>query len=155
MALKRVKDQAQAATQAKRAKVPGHVRGKTRQSFEVGGSNRGHGRVPGSNFSLLGGRRGVTVFCDLSHGESSSFCSVYFPCCNLFPHRDCVDDGVDAMCPFCRIDVRDVLNGGLHVRCPLCEGLVDAQGSGEEAVHVFSCALSREVFGCNDIESQS
>ena len=62
----------------------------------------------------------------------------YFPCCNFFVHQDCVDDGVDAICPFCRMEVRDVLNGDPHVRCPLCE-VVDAQGSGKEAVHVFSC----------------
>ena len=58
------------------------------------------------------------------------------------------------MCPFCRMDV---LDGGAHVRCPLCEGFVDAHGSGEEAVHVFSCCLRvlfRVRFGCNDIESQ-
>ena len=30
----------------------GHVRSSTRQSFEVGGSNRGHGRVPGSRSSV-------------------------------------------------------------------------------------------------------
>ena len=38
------------------------------------------------------------------------------------------------------------------------QGLVDAQGSGEEGRTRFlvlsSCAQSREVFGCNDIESQ-
>ena len=39
-----------------------------------------------------------------------------FSVLQFLAHRDCVDDGVDAMCPFCRMDVRDVLNGGLHVR---------------------------------------
>ena len=77
--------------------------------------------------------------CEACNEPASTRHTEHFPCCNFFAHRDCVDDGVDAMCPFYRMDVRDVLNGGPHVRCPLCEGLVDAQGSGEEAPHVFSC----------------
>ena len=43
----------------------------------------------------------------------------HFPCCNFFAHRDCVDDGIDAMCPFCRMDVREVLDGGPDVRFPI------------------------------------
>ena len=49
-ALKRVKEQAQAATKANRAPVPEAVfESSTRPSLEVGGSCRGHGRVPGSS----------------------------------------------------------------------------------------------------------
>ena len=80
----------------------------------------------------------VSAVCEACNKPASTRHMEHFPCCNFFAHRDCVDDGVDALCPFCRMDVRDVLNGGPHVRCCLCEGLVDAQGSGEEAVHVFS-----------------
>ena len=37
----------------------GHVRSSTRQSFEFGGSNRDHGRVPGSRSSISPGSSGT------------------------------------------------------------------------------------------------
>ena len=65
------------------------------------------------------------------------------PCCTsrvaIFSHRDCVDDGVDAICPFCRVDLRDLLEVDPEIQCPVCQGLADPQGCGPDAVHLFPC----------------
>ena len=38
----------------------------------------------------------------------------------LIPPTDFEDDGVDALCPYCSMDLRVVLGRGDHLRCPLC-----------------------------------
>ena len=55
------------------------------------------------------------------------------------------DDGVDAFCPFRRIDLRDFLEVGPEIHCPVCQGLADPQGCGPDAVHLF--AFPSELFG--------
>ena len=45
---------------------------------------------------------------------------VHIPCCNYSTHRPCVDDGVEAMCPYCSMDLRAALGRGVHLQCPLC-----------------------------------
>ena len=56
-------------------------------------------------------------------------------CCNCSTHRLCVDDGVDAMCPCCSMDLHEVLGRGDHLRCPLCG---DSCVEESDAV-MFSC----------------
>ena len=80
-----------------------------------------------------------SAVCEACIGPASARSMFHFPCCNYFAHRDCVDDGVDAMCPCCRIDLRDLLEVGPEIQCPGCRGVVDPQGCGPDAVHVFPC----------------
>ena len=56
---------------------------------------------------------------DVESVESGSFlcavcgdpgATIHIPCCSFGAHRDCVDDGVDAICPFCDRDVRNVVD---------------------------------------------
>ena len=74
----------------------------------------------------------LTVCCVLVCSSAELFSVLPYPHKKKLDDADTesfpasADDGVDAMCPFCRMDVRDVLNG-LHVRCPPCEGLVEAR----------------------------
>ena len=80
----------------------------------------------------------------LDDGDTESIHSAVYEACNgsffsvhaaLPVHRDCVDDGVDAS----RIDLRDLLEVGPEIQCPVCQGLADPQGCGPDAVHVFPC----------------
>ena len=53
-----------------------------------------------------------SAVCEAYNQPESTRFMEHFLCCNFFAHRHCVDDGVDATCPFCSMDVRQVLNGG-------------------------------------------
>ena len=73
--------------------------------------------------------------CEVCHEPAPRSALVHIPCCNYSTHRLCVDDGVEAMCPYCSMDLRQVLGQGVHLRCPLC-----GDSCGEESDTVmFSC----------------
>ena len=59
--------------------VPGHVRSSTRQRFRVGGSNRGHGRVPGSRSSISPGTlaRAARIAAAASSGRAVNRCQQF------------------------------------------------------------------------------
>ena len=73
--------------------------------------------------------------CEVCHELAPRGALVHVPCCNYSTHRLCVDDGVDAMCPYCSMDLREVLGRGDHLRCPLCG---DSCVEESDAV-MFSC----------------
>ena len=100
-----------------------------------------------------------SAVCEACNQPENSESLQHFPCCNYLAHRACVDDGVDAICTFCRMDLRELLEGGLAVQCPLCRSPVDPQGCSPEAVHVFPCCprslfhlrcLATSIPGAND-----
>ena len=86
-----------------------------------------------------------STVCETCNQPENSGSLQHFPCCDCIAHRACVDDGVDAICPFCKMDLRERLQRVPAVHCPLCRGPVDPQGCGPEAVHVFPCCL-RSLF---------
>ena len=69
-----------------------------------------------------------SAVCETCNQPENSGSLQHFPCGNYLAHRACVDDGVDAICPFCRMDLRELLEGGPAVQCPLCRGPVHPQG---------------------------
>ena len=80
-----------------------------------------------------------SAVCETCNQPENSGSLQHFSCCNSLAHRAGVDDGVDAICPFCRMDLRELLEGGPAVQCPLWRGPVDPQECGPEAVNVFPC----------------
>ena len=64
--------------------------------------------------------------------------SIHIPCCSYAPHRVCIDDGVDAFCPYCQRDVCDVVDAAA-VQCQLCDSAVDM---GADSVSFTCCPQS-------------
>ena len=76
-----------------------------------------------------------TAHCEACHEEAPRSSLVRIPCCDYLAHPTCVDDGIDAMCPFCEIDLRDTLVHTGELRCPECGDHV----TGGSALCMFSC----------------
>ena len=73
--------------------------------------------------------------CEVCHEPAPRSALVHIPCCNYSTHRLCVDVGVEAMCSYCSMDLREALGQGVQLQCPLCG---DSCGEDSDTV-MFSC----------------
>ena len=101
--------------------------------------------MPPRRSARLAARRGPgpepITLDDVGEACNGPTSSRHIQCCNCFAHRDCVYDGVDAICPFCRIDLRDFLEVRPKIQCPVCQGLADPQGCGSAPVPTLPQSL--------------
>ena len=68
-----------------------------------------------------------TAHCEACHEEAPRSSLVRIPCCDYLAHPTCVD----AMCPFCEIDLRDTLVHTGELRCPECGDHVHPDATGD------------------------
>ena len=82
-----------------------------------------------------------TAVCFVCGDESLRSSLVHIPCCDYLTHPTCVDDDIDALCPYCSMDLRSTLEHIGNSSCPECGDAVDPSSAGHGALCMFSCCL--------------
>ena len=80
-----------------------------------------------------------TAVCVVCGDESLRSSLVHIPRCDYLTHPMCVDDDIDAFCPYCSMDLRSTLEHIGNSSYPECGDAVDPSSAGHGALCMFSC----------------